>query len=88
MAGRVLLINPARHFIANHNGLGYLTPLGLISIGGPLIDAGFTVKLIDHDAYGWSLDKLIKEISGRLCFTGTFWFDSFTQNSHQNHSRD
>lgn len=62
MSGRVLLINPARHFIANQNGLGYLTPLGLVSIGGPLIDAGFTVKLIDHDAYGWSFRKLVEEV--------------------------
>ena len=62
MSGRVLLINPARHFIANRYGVGYLTPLGLISIGGPLIDAGFTVKLIDHDAYGWSFKKLIEEV--------------------------
>ncbi len=61
MVGRVLLINPARHFIANQNGLGYLTPLGLVCIGGPLIDAGFTVKLIDHDAYGWSFKRLLKE---------------------------
>ena len=51
MSGRVLLVNPARHFIANKNGVGYLTPLGLVSVGGPLIDAGYTVKLIDHDAY-------------------------------------
>src|SRR5258706_4544426 len=62
MSGRVLLVNPARHFIANQNGLGYLTPLGLVSIGGPLIDAGYTVKLIDHDAYGWSFKKLVKEV--------------------------
>jgi len=62
MSGRILLINPARHFIANRYGVGYLTPLGLVSIGGPLIDAGFTVKLIDHDAYGWSLKKLMEEI--------------------------
>jgi len=62
MAGRVLLINPARHFIANKHGVGYLTPLGLVSIGGPLIDAGYTVKLIDHDAYGWSFKKLVEEI--------------------------
>lgn len=62
MSGRILLINPARHFIANRYGVGYLTPLGLVSIGGPLIDAGFTVKLIDHDAYGWSLKRLIEEV--------------------------
>ena len=63
MAGRVVLINPARHFIANAHGLGYLIPLGLVSIGGPLIDAGFTVKLIDHDLYGWPYPKLIREIA-------------------------
>ncbi len=62
MSGRVLLINPARHFIANHYGVGYLVPLGLVSIGGPLIDAGFTVKLIDHDAYGWPFKRLIEEV--------------------------
>jgi anaerobic magnesium-protoporphyrin IX monomethyl ester cyclase len=62
MAGRILLINPARHFIANQHGVGYLTPLGLVCIGGPLIDAGYTVKLIDHDAYGWSFKKLIEEV--------------------------
>src|SRR5215216_2890247 len=63
MSGRVVLINPARHFIANENGLGYLIPLGLVSIGGALIDAGFTAKLIDHDLYGWSYPRLIKEIA-------------------------
>ena len=54
MSGRVVLINPGRHFIANEHGIGYLIPLGLVCIGGPLIDAGFAVKLIDHDLYGWS----------------------------------
>jgi anaerobic magnesium-protoporphyrin IX monomethyl ester cyclase len=63
MAGRIVLINPARHFIANEHGLGYLIPLGLVCIGGPLIDAGFTVKLIDHDLYGWPIPRLVKEIS-------------------------
>src|SRR5688572_11989940 len=63
MSGRIVLINPARHFISNHFGVGYLTPLGLISIGGPLIDAGFTVRLIDHDLYGWSIEHLIQELS-------------------------
>lgn len=63
MAGRVVLINPARHFIANEYGLGYLIPLGLVSIGGPLIDAGFSVKLIDHDQNGWSYPRLIQEMA-------------------------
>lgn len=63
MSGRIVLINPARHFIANAQGLGYLIPLGLVCIGGPLIDAGFAVKLIDHDLYGWPDERLIQEIS-------------------------
>jgi anaerobic magnesium-protoporphyrin IX monomethyl ester cyclase len=63
MSGRVLLINPARHFIANEHGLGYLIPLGLVCIGGPLIDAGFTVKLIDHDLYGWPIKLLIEAVA-------------------------
>src|SRR5919109_3130299 len=63
MAGRIVLINPARHFIATEQGLGYLIPLGLVSIGGPLIDAGFPVKLSDHDLDGWPYSRLIKEIA-------------------------
>ena len=31
-------------------------------IGGPRVDAGHTVKLIDHDAYGWDYPRLIDEI--------------------------
>ena len=63
MTGRIVLINPGRHFIANEHGLGYLIPLGLVCIGGPLIDAGFAVKLIDQDLYGWTDRQLIEEVS-------------------------
>jgi len=62
MSGRVALVNPARHFIANKNGLGYLAPLGLILLGGPLIDRGFKVRLFDHDHSDWTLDQLIGEL--------------------------
>lgn len=62
MEPRILLLNPARHFIANHNGLGYLTPLGLVFIGGSLVDAGYDVKLIDHDMNGWDTKKLLLEV--------------------------
>jgi anaerobic magnesium-protoporphyrin IX monomethyl ester cyclase len=64
MSARIMLINPARHFIANQAGLGYLTPLGLVLIGGPLIDAGFEVKLADHDMNGWTTEQLLQEIEG------------------------
>lgn len=62
MSANIVLLNPARHFIANQAGLGYLTPLGLILLGGPLIDAGYAVKLIDHDLNHWSFEKLLQEI--------------------------
>ena len=63
MSARIVLITPARRFIANRFGLGYQVPLGLVYIGGPLVDAGHAVKLIDNDLYGWSLDRLVKEIA-------------------------
>ena len=63
MPSKIILLNPARHFIANEAGLGYLTPLGLILLGGPLIDAGHSVKLIDHDLNHWSFEKLMQEIA-------------------------
>lgn len=59
---RVILLTPARRFIANRFGLGYQIPLGLVMIGGPLLDAGHTVKLIDNDLYGWPLARLVTEI--------------------------
>lgn len=63
MARRVVLLTPARRFIANRFGLGYQIPLGLVFIGGPLLDAGYNVKLIDNDLYGWSPERLVSEIS-------------------------
>ena len=56
---RIILLTPKRRFIANQFGLGYQIPLGLVLLGGPLADAGHTVKLIDNDAYGWSPTQLI-----------------------------
>ena len=52
MPPRIVLLAPARRFIANRFGVGYQPPLGLVFIGGPLVDAGHTVRLIDNDAYG------------------------------------
>ena len=45
---RVLLVNPPYRCVTSDKGLGHQTPLGLLCIGGPLIDAGHTVRL--HDA--------------------------------------
>jgi anaerobic magnesium-protoporphyrin IX monomethyl ester cyclase len=63
MSQRIILLTPARRFFANRYGVGYQIPLGLVFIGGPLIDAGHTEKLIDNDLYGWKLERLIHEIA-------------------------
>jgi len=58
----ITLLTPARRFIANHHGVGYQIPLGLVLIGGPLIDAGHRVRLIDNDAEGWSDADLVARL--------------------------
>ncbi len=60
---RVVLLTPARRFIANRYGLGYQIPLGLVFLGGPLVDAGHCVRLIDNDLYGWNTRRLVAEIT-------------------------
>jgi anaerobic magnesium-protoporphyrin IX monomethyl ester cyclase len=59
---KVVLLTPARRFIVNRFGLGYQIPLGMVLLGGPLLDAGHEVWLIDNDVYGWSPARLVQEI--------------------------
>lgn len=63
MSANVILLTPARRFIANRFGLGYQIPLGMVLLGGPLLDAGFNVTLIDNDVYGWNSKQLIHKIT-------------------------
>ena len=58
----IVLLTPCRRFISNRFGLGYQMPLGLIFIGGPLIDAGHRVRLIDNDVSGWDDERLAREL--------------------------
>jgi anaerobic magnesium-protoporphyrin IX monomethyl ester cyclase len=48
---RILLINPPHASIGSRLAGEHLPPLGLLSIGGPLIDRGYKVRLLDAD-YG------------------------------------
>jgi anaerobic magnesium-protoporphyrin IX monomethyl ester cyclase len=44
---RVILVNaPLRSAVCDH-GVGHQMPLGLLMVGGPLLDAGFAVTLLD-----------------------------------------
>ena len=63
MSQRIMLLTPRRRFIANRFGLGYQLPLGLVFLGGPLIDAGHVVRLIDNDLYGWDTPRLLDEVA-------------------------
>lgn len=46
---KILIINPPHKSIGSRLPNEHLPPLGLLSIGGPLIDAGHKVKLLDAD---------------------------------------
>ena len=63
MSLNIVLLTPRRRFIANRFGLGYQIPLGLVFIGGPLVDAGHRVRLIDNDLLGLDGPRLVREIS-------------------------
>jgi len=47
---RILLINPPYQTITSNLGVGHQVPLGLLLVGGSLIDAGFDVQLLDAEA--------------------------------------
>lgn len=63
MTLRIVLLTPARRFIANRAGLGWQVPLGLVLLGGPLLDAGHRVELVDNDALGLSDDALVARLA-------------------------
>lgn len=60
---RVLLLNPRRGYTSSEFGLGYQTPLGLVFVGGPLLDAGFKVELLDADAARLSLAEMVRRVA-------------------------
>ncbi|WP_430401598.1 magnesium-protoporphyrin IX monomethyl ester anaerobic oxidative cyclase [Fluviicola sp.] len=54
----VLIINPPHLSIGSRMPNEHLPPLGLLSIGGPLIDAGHDVKLLDADYHNYKIEKV------------------------------
>ena len=59
----IALVNPRRRFVTNKRGLGYQVPLGLVFIGGPLIDSGHCVQLFDNDVMGLPPEKLAAHVA-------------------------
>ena len=59
---RILIVNPPHPSIGSRIPKEQLPPLGLLSIGGPLIDAGHDVALIDGELGNVPLDVLADRI--------------------------
>lgn len=59
---KIACIVPPLHFPVNEYGHGYLPPLGLLSLAGPLIDHGHEVTLIDADAGHLRIPEVIQRL--------------------------
>src|SRR5262245_13854816 len=70
---KVLLINPPYQTFTSNLGAGHQIPLGLLMVGGPLIDAGHEVKLLDAECQKLSLASIVQRVrqfSPDLVMTG------------------
>lgn len=56
---KILLVNPTHQSIGSRMAGEHLPPLGLLSIGGPLIDRGHEVSLLDADYSNIPIAKII-----------------------------
>jgi anaerobic magnesium-protoporphyrin IX monomethyl ester cyclase len=59
---KLLLLNPPHPAIGSRIPHEHLPPLGLLAIGGPLIDAGHTVKLLDADFGPLSVEDIVAAV--------------------------
>jgi len=58
---KILLINPPHLSIGSRMPKEHLPPLGLLSIGGPLLDVGNEVHLLDADYSNMKYAKIVAE---------------------------
>jgi anaerobic magnesium-protoporphyrin IX monomethyl ester cyclase len=73
MAIKILLINPPYLTLASCLGTGHQVPIGLLMVGGPLLDAGHQVQLLDAERRHLSLKNIVsavKRFSPHLVMTG------------------
>ena len=59
---RVLLINPPYLTLTSTLGVGHQVPLGILMVGGSLIDACHEVKLLDAERRHLSIRRIISEV--------------------------
>lgn len=58
---RILLVNPPHPAIGSRIPREHLPPLGLLSLGGPLIDAGHDVRLLDAEFGPMSTQEMVEQ---------------------------
>ncbi len=63
---KILIINPPHQAIGSRVPKEHLPPLGLLSIAGPLIDAGHELKLLDADYSYLSFTQIVNQTAEYL----------------------
>src|SRR5438067_8613319 len=59
---RILIVNPPHLAIGSRIPKEQLPPLGLLAIGGPLIDAGHDVVLLDAEIGPLPHDEIVRRV--------------------------
>jgi anaerobic magnesium-protoporphyrin IX monomethyl ester cyclase len=73
VAMKVLLVNPPYVTLTSRWGVGHQVPLGLLLVGGSLIDAGFDVELLDAESRRLSDEQIarhVKRSNAEIVMTG------------------
>src|SRR4051794_20999994 len=58
---RIFIINPPHPAVASRCHQGRMPPLGLLAVGGPLIDAGCRVRLIDAEIGPLATSEIVSQ---------------------------
>jgi anaerobic magnesium-protoporphyrin IX monomethyl ester cyclase len=59
---RVVLINPPYQTLTSNFGVGHQVPLGLLMVGGPLLDAGHEVRLVDAECRRLKIRDILRAL--------------------------
>ena len=60
---KILLLHPPHTAIGSRIPREHLPPLGLLALGGPLLDAGHEVRLLDADRRAMTQETIVQEIA-------------------------
>ncbi|MEG3003098.1 MAG: hypothetical protein RR855_21370, partial [Comamonas sp.] len=63
----ITLVNPPHTAIGSRMPQEHLPPLGLLAVGGPLIDAGFAVRLVDAELGPMALAAIVQQVASQPC---------------------